>query len=122
MATVRDVMSTDLVIVERGTTVAGAATVMGAHHVGSALVMQDGRAVGIFTERDALRALGTDPNAPNDLVEAWMSPDPIGVEPSTAIRDARRLMLERGFRHLTVTDGGALVGIVSLRDLSRLDD
>ena len=48
-----------------------------------------------------------------------MSRDPTGVDASTGTREARTLMLERGFRHLTVTDGGRLIGIVSLRDLSR---
>jgi CBS domain-containing protein len=48
-----------------------------------------------------------------------MSRDPVGVEASTGTREARELMLERGFRHLIVTDRGELIGVVSLRDLSR---
>jgi CBS domain-containing protein len=122
MATVRDVMSTEIVSVEPTATVAEAATLMGAHHVGSALVLEDGKAVGIFTERDILRALATDFDAAKDLVERWMTRDPVGVDPSTSVREARRVMIERGFRHLTVTEAGALVGMVSLRDLSRGDD
>jgi CBS domain-containing protein len=112
-------MTTDLVTVDRATTIAEAATVMGAHHVGSALIVEGGRAVGIFTERDVLRALASDFDAAKDLVERWMTRDPVGVEASTDVRDALALMLERGFRHLVVTDTGVLVGIVSLRDLSR---
>ena len=115
-------MSSDLVTVDRDSTVAEAATVMGARHVGSALVLEGDRAVGIFTERDILRALASDFDAAKDLVDRWMTRDPVGVEASSGVRDARRLMLERGFRHLTVTDAGSLVGIVSLRDLSRSDD
>jgi CBS domain-containing protein len=122
MTTVRDVMSEEIVSVEPTATVAEAATVMGAHHVGSALVIENGSTVGIFTERDILRALGTDFDAAKDLVERWMTRDPVGVDASTAVRDARRLMLEHGFRHLTVTDDGSLVGMVSLRDLSRAED
>lgn len=122
MATVRDIMSTDLLTVEPASTVAEAATVMGGRHVGSALVFQDGRPVGIFTERDVLRALASDFDAAKDPVEQWMTGDPEGVDVMTEVREARRLMLERGFRHLTVTDRGALVGIVSLRDLSRPEE
>ncbi|MGH2672408.1 MAG: CBS domain-containing protein [Actinomycetota bacterium] len=48
-----------------------------------------------------------------------MTADPVGVAPTTDVREALRIMLDRGFRHLTVMDDGALVGIVSLRDLSR---
>ena len=46
MTTVRDIMSKDLVAVEPTATVAEAATLMGGHHVGSALVIEDGRATG----------------------------------------------------------------------------
>lgn len=121
MAAVRDVMSTNLVSVEASASVAEAATVMGERHVGSALVATGGEVVGIFTERDALRALASDFDAAKDPVEQWMTRGPLGVDAGTTIREARDLMLERGFRHLTVLDGGTLVGIVSLRDLSRSD-
>jgi CBS domain-containing protein len=121
MLTVRDVMSVEIVSVARSATIAEAATVMGGRHVGSALVLEDGALVGIFTERDILRALASDFDAAKDLVEQWMSPDPVGVDASTNTREARALMLERGFRHLTVTDAGELIGVVSLRDLSRGD-
>jgi CBS domain-containing protein len=114
-------MSTELVTVAPTATVAEAATVMGERHVGSALVLEDGDVAGIFTERDILRALASDFDAAKDPVGQWMTADPVGVEPSTAAREALRLMLDRGFRHLTVVDGGTLVGIVSLRDLSRGD-
>lgn len=112
-------MSTDLVTVEPGTTVAEAATIMGARHVGSALVVDGDRAVGIFTERDILRALAADSDAPGHPIDPWMTRDPETIDLDADARDARDLMLERGFRHLPVTDRGALVGIVSLRDLSR---
>jgi CBS domain-containing protein len=121
MVTVRQVMSTELVRVEPGTTVAEAATVMGAHHVGSALVFGDGRMAGIFTERDVLRALASDFDAARHPVEQWMTPDPTTITADAGVREARDLMLERGFRHLPVVDDEGVVGIVSLRDLSRAE-
>jgi CBS domain-containing protein len=121
MATIRDVMTSELVTVEPGTTVAEAATVMGERHVGSALVLGDGRMVGIFTERDILKALASDFDAARHAVEQWMTPDPATIAADAGVREARDLMLERGFRHLPVTDGEDVVGIVSLRDLSRSD-
>ena len=114
-------MSTDLVTVHPGATVAEAATVMGEHHVGSALVLDGAVPAGIFTERDALRALASDFDAAHHPVEQWMTRDPQMIEATTEIRVARDLMLERGFRHLPVTEDGALVGIVSIRDLTRAD-
>lgn len=114
-------MARDLVIVSPTSTVAEAATIMGEHQVGSALVMDGDTPLGIFTERDALRAVASDSDAPRHPVSQWMSRDPVTIPADTEVRAARRLMLERGFRHLPVAEGGRIVGIVSLRDLSRVE-
>lgn len=114
-------MSTDLVTVERSATIAEAATLMGERGVGSALVVEGGRAAGIFTERDILRALASDFDAAHHRVEQWMTHDPVGIDADASVREARDLMLHEGFRHLPVTEGGVLVGIVSIRDLSRIE-
>ena len=122
MATVRDIMSRDLVTVEPSATVAEAATLMGGRGVGSALVLEGGSPAGISTERDVLRALGSDFDAAHHPVADWMTHDPLTVEADVHVATARDLMLGRGFRHLPVTEGGVLVGIVSLRDLSSRAD
>jgi len=118
MATVRDIMSRDIVTVEPSATVAEAATMMGGRGVGSALVLDGGSPAGIFTERDVLRALASDFDAAYHPVADWMTHDPLTVDADADVAPARALMLERGFRHLPVMEGGTLVGIVSLRDLS----
>jgi CBS domain-containing protein len=119
MTTVRDIMSKDLVAVEPASTVAEAATMMGERHVGSALVIEDDRAAGIFTERDVLRALASDFDAAHHPVADWMTHDPTTVDVAADVRTARNMMLDGGFRHLPVLEFGRLVGIVSLRDISR---
>ena len=119
MTAIRDIMSTDLVTVELNATVAEAANVMGARGVGSALVLDGGTAAGIFTERDVLRALASDFDAAHHPVADWMTHNPTTIEADAELMEALDLMLTRGFRHLPVTDRGELVGIVSLRDLSR---
>jgi CBS domain-containing protein len=119
MTTVRDIMSKDLVAVEPTSTVAEAATMMGERHVGSALVIEDDRPTGIFTERDVLRALASDFDAAHHPVADWMTHDPVTADVSADVRTARNLMLDGGFRHLPVLESGRLVGIVSLRDISR---
>jgi len=119
MTSVGEVMSTKLISVEPSATVAEAATVMGERHVGSALVMDGDDLVGIFTERDVLRALSQDFDAPSHEVSDWMTKDPITVPPDMAIDAAMELMLSGGFRHLPVTRDGVLVGMVSMRDLAR---
>jgi CBS domain-containing protein len=118
MTTVREIMSGTLVSVEPTTTVAEAATVMGGRHVGSTLVMDGGSLAGIFTERDILRALSQDFDAPGHPVSHWMTTGPVTIPPDLSVEEALDLMLSKGFRHLPVEDGGKIVGVVSMRDLS----
>jgi len=119
MTTVREVMSTDLVTVEPTDTVAHAATTMGKHQTGSALVMEGGSLAGIFTERDIVRALGAEFDAPGDPVSTWMTKNPTSVEPGIEADAALALMLSGGFRHLPVVEGATVLGVVSMRDLTR---
>lgn len=111
-------MSTDLLVIEPGTTVAEAATTMGSHKVGGALVTVEGKLVGIFTERDIVKALAAHFDAAGHPVEQWMTKDPETVSPSESENDALDIMLAHGFRHLPVVDDGELVGIISIRDVS----
>lgn len=118
MATVGDIMTTGLFSIEPSTTVAEAATVMGERRIGSALVMEDDQLLGIFTERDIVRALGEHFDAAGHAVSEWMTPNPLTVEPSTPVEQALRTMLDRNFRHLPVAEGDQVLGIVSMRDLT----
>jgi CBS domain-containing protein len=118
MTTVRDVMSGELVTVEPSETVAQAATKMGRSQIGSALVMDEGSLAGIFTERDIMRALGSDFDAAAHPVSQWMTSNPMTIDAGVDAADALQRMLAQGFRHFPVVDGADLVGIVSIRDLS----
>ncbi len=118
MTTVREVMSTEIVSVEPSSTVAEAATAMGRHQVGSAIVVQGGELAGIFTERDIVRALAADFDAPGHPVSQWMSSPPRTVAPEVTVEEALERMLSEGFRHLPVVEEEILLGIVSIRDLS----
>jgi CBS domain-containing protein len=119
VTTVGDIMTSALFSIEPGTTVAEAATVMGERRIGSALVMEGDRLLGIFTERDIVRALGQHFDAAGHHVSEWMTKDPLTVPPDTAVEEALREMFDHGFRHLPVVDGDRVIGIVSMRDLSR---
>lgn len=119
MATVGEVMSREVLTVEPSATVAEAATVMGSHRAGSVLVMQDGRLVGIFTERDVLRAVVSDFDMGGVRVETTMTRDPRTVGPDADVSDALDLMVDGGFRHLPVAEDDRVVGVVSIRDLTR---
>jgi CBS domain-containing protein len=123
MATVRDVMTAELITVTPSNTVMDAAGLMFSHQAGSTLVMDGGELVGIFTERDVLRALHHAQEHADEgrsaPVSQWMTRDPVSVGPDATVGKALDTMLDGGFRHLPVADGGTVVGIVSMRDLSR---
>jgi CBS domain-containing protein len=118
MTTVGDIMTSSLFTIEPSTTVAEAATVMGERRIGSALVMEGDDLLGIFTERDIVRALGQHFDAAGHPVSEWMTADPLTVSAATPAEEALRTMLDRGFRHLPIAEGDRLVGIVSMRDLT----
>ena len=119
MATVSEIMTGSVFTIDPTMTVAEAATVMGERKIGSALVMDGERLAGIFTERDIVRALGEHFDAAGHPVSEWMTADPQTAPPDMTAEEALRTMLDRGFRHLPVADGDRVVGIVSMRDLSR---
>jgi len=115
---IRDVMKTHLHTVEPSDTVGEAVAVMAQHRVGSVLVMEAGRLLGIFTERDTVRALSLSHDAPRHDIVSWMTHDPKTVDPEVDTEDALRTMLDSGFRHLPVVEDGKVIGMVSMRDLA----
>ncbi|MDP9342479.1 MAG: CBS domain-containing protein [Actinomycetota bacterium] len=120
MPTVREVMTTELVSVQPATLVMDAAHAMFSGGAGSALVMDGGKVIGIFTERDIMQALAVQPDAGrSSRVAQWMTSDPATIGPDSAVGEALDRMLAGHFRHLPVVEDEAVVGIVSMRDLAR---
>lgn len=117
MATLDDIMTREVFTAEPGTPVAEVAARMLKGRIGSAVVTQGPMLLGIFTERDVLRAAASGSDLTSSPVSEWMTPDPVTVVPETDADDAAEMMLTHGFRHLPVMQGGALAGIVSLRDI-----
>jgi CBS domain-containing protein len=115
---VREVMSTKLHTVEPSDTVGEAVAVMAQQRVGSVLVMEGEKLLGIFTERDTVRALSLSHDAPRHQIVSWMTPDPKTIPPTKDSDEALHFMLDHGFRHLPVVEDGKVVGIVSMRDLA----
>ncbi len=115
-------MTTQLVTVDPSITVTAAARAMSAGRAGSVLVLQHGSLVGIFTERDILRALAQSSKADVARVSSvskWMTRDPLTVGPDTSVGEALDRMLSGGFRHLPVMEADTVVGVVSMRDLAK---
>ena len=111
-------MSTSLHTVSPSTTVGEAVALMAQHRIGSTVVMDGTRLVGIFTERDTVRAISQSHDAPAHEVSSWMTQEPMTVGPDDEVEAALNTLLEHGFRHLPVVEAGEVIGIVSIRDLA----
>lgn len=94
-----------------------AAQFMATENIGAIMVVDEGKLVGIFTERDALYrviARGCDPHT-TPLSEV-MTPQPFTIAPNKTYGHALVLMQENGFRHVPVMEDGKPIGIVSSRN------
>ena len=113
-------MKKTLYSVDPSTTVGEAISLMAQNRIGSALIMEGGKLIGIFTERDTVRAISQSHDAPTHEISSWMTRDPRTVSPDIEVEDALRTMLDNGFRHLPVVERGEVIGMVSMRDLAEL--
>jgi CBS domain-containing protein len=117
MVTVGTLMKKELVTVDAGTSVVEAAKLMKACNVESVLVFHQSRIVGIVTESDIVKKfVGAEKVSYFVPVEEIMSSPVVGIEERRPLTEAADLMNKHRTRHLGVTKGGALVGMVSVRD------
>ncbi len=117
MARLADVITGKVFAVTSGQSVTEVAKVMVQGRVGSAVVIDGPWLLGIFTERDALRALASGSDLSAVAVKEWMTKDPVTVSADTDTEEAAAIMATHGFRHLPVMDGDTVIGMVSLRDI-----
>jgi len=86
--------------------------------IGAILVTNDQALVGIITERDIVFCVVAATRDPETTrIAEVMTTDPDVVAPGADVMTALERMQSGGYRHLPVVDGGALVGIVSIRDI-----
>jgi CBS domain-containing protein len=115
MANLADVMRTDFVDVAPEDTLGEVAQKMVDAKTGAVVVRDFGRLIGVLTERDMLKAMAGRVHTSDARVREWMTEDPITAVGETSVEQAAQTMLDNGFRHLPVMDGGQVVGVVSLR-------
>jgi CBS domain-containing protein len=92
---------------------------MNVNHVGCALIVRDGKLVGIFTERDVLtKVAGRGLDFENTSVSQVMTQDPDTLPASSSIAYALRKMSEEGYRHIPLVDeDDRPFGVVAVRDI-----
>jgi CBS domain-containing protein len=116
MATLADVMRTEVIAVAPEDTLGEVAERMSVVNVGAVVVKDYGRLIGILTERDMLKAMAARVHTSDARVREWMTEDPLTATAEMDVEDAAQVMLEHNFRHLPIVDdNGAVIGLVSLR-------
>ncbi len=108
----------EVATVARETIVIEAVREMNSRRIGAVVVVNDGKVVGVFTERDLLnRVVAKGLDAATSLVKDVMSTPVACCQLSTDLTEAQSVMTNKRVRHLPVVEGDELVGIVSIGDL-----
>jgi CBS domain-containing protein len=95
-------------------------SVMAQHNMGSLVVMDKGRMVGILTFKEVLQAVDKGRGALGDArVGDVMERDPVTASPGMEVNDLRRTMIDSGARYLPVTERDKLIGVISFRDVAK---
>ncbi|RMH35816.1 MAG: CBS domain-containing protein [Nitrospirae bacterium] len=120
MVLVSSCMQKDLAWIGPNLPVSTAASIMRCRGVGSLVVMQDGRMIGIVTERDIVHKVIALHRIPEwTRVAAIMSRSVVSIASSRSLYEAADLMSRARIRHLPVEEADGVVGIFSARDLLR---
>ena len=103
-----------------GKTLADAISIMTGQDVGSLVVFDAGRMVGMLTFREVLKAVQQGGAAWGGLaISGVMVQEPVVADPDMEVDDLRRLMIEHHMRYLPVMEGATLLGVISFHDVAR---
>src|SRR5262245_24499337 len=103
-------MSSPVVTTLPDETVAAAAALMHDRSVGSVVVVDGARPIGILTERDIVRMAAAGPSSAGLKVAELMTADPDCVEPARSVQEAFATLADHGYRHIPVVEADELVG------------
>ena len=119
MPCVKEIMTKAVATIGANGTVLEAAKLMNQQNVGDLVVMEDGVAKGIVTERDLVRRVIAQRKTLRTKISEVMSNPLITIEEDCQLRDAARKMVKYKIRRLPVTKKGKLVGILVASDFAR---
>lgn len=116
---VRDVMTKDVRVVRPDTSVKEVVAVMNKFDIGSVVVVQGERPVGIITERDVLKRIVEPCLAPETLTARQVMTSPVvTIDENASVNEAARLMVKKRVKRLLVTrNNDQLVGIITFTDI-----
>jgi len=116
---VKEVMTREVCTAEKDETLLDASRKMLEFGVGSVIVVENGRPIGIVTERDIIEKVVSRNKIPSKVkLKDIMSTPLITIKPTTSLRSAADIMRKKGIRRLPVIDdNGNLVGIITDSDI-----
>jgi CBS domain-containing protein len=114
---VKAAMTRNIVTADRKHSIRSAIRRMVRNDVGSVLITEDSKPVGIVTERDVLKNIGYGRLNPDNEIGALMSKPLITVNLNSTLAEAAELMTNYKIRRVPVKDGDEFVGIITQRDL-----
>jgi CBS domain-containing protein len=121
MHSIRDILREKGALVrsiDPNVTVFDALKLMADFGIGALLVLQNGKAIGLFSERDYARKLALRGLRSRETpVSAVMSSPVITISPDASVQEGMQMMTERFVRHLPVIDSSGVIGMVSIGDL-----
>jgi CBS domain-containing protein len=119
---VKEYMKANVITVSKDTTMEQVAKIMTEKNIGSVIVVDNGKPVGIITERDIVKGIGKGKKL-DSKAEEIMTSSLITVREDSPITGALALMRQFNIRHLpVVNDKGELTGIISIRDVAKAID
>ncbi|MDT7875331.1 MAG: CBS domain-containing protein [Sulfolobus sp.] len=119
---VKEYMKANVITVSKDTTMEQVAKIMTEKNIGSVIVVDNGKPVGIITERDIVKGIGKGKKL-DSKAEEIMTSSLITIREDSPITGALALMRQFNIRHLpVVNDKGELTGIISIRDVAKAID
>jgi CBS domain-containing protein len=116
----KDFMTKEVVMIDATKTAMDAAKLMTEREVGSLLVVDAGKPVGLITDRDIVtRVLANDMNPAQVRVSSFMSKPLITADSNTPMIELAKLMDEKKIRRVPIVEGGRVVGIVTSTDMGK---
>lgn len=116
---IKEVMTTGVTTCDHDATLVEAAQAMERDDIGNVLVVENGNACGILTDRDiVVRGVAKGLDAATARVADLCSHELVTLSPDASVEEAKKLMAQRAVRRLPVVEKGKPVGIVSLGDIA----
>ncbi|MBI2542733.1 MAG: CBS domain-containing protein [Candidatus Aenigmarchaeota archaeon] len=115
---VNEVMNKTVVVVKKDANLKQASEAMAKARIGSLVVLEKSKIVGIVTTSDIVRSVAQDKSPEDTLVEDVMAKRVFTIEPDASLQDAVDLMIEKKIREIPVVENEKIKGIITVTDIA----